>query len=281
MKVAYEVSPAFARLKPHFESLAGRNWTNPTFETLGIREYGPWFMWAFRNMTANAGYYRDPRSTNGFYRKVAREINLACDEGRVPSRLVISGFLDPGALSRIRYVPRSILNIAKLFLFRHQKVMVRGDANMVPWMDSLYQEMVFRQPQPQPAFYPETNVLVIPDTISAKLAVAVQNFVGANYVYLFIGLAWAGLAAFLVLLGLVRRWRFTEPGIVVLLLLATAIVTRLVFFSFLQATWWMDGYARYLFPVMPLTSCFFLLLIYQAITLWRQRQGLSSSDTQC
>src|SRR5205085_4691061 len=116
IKMAYEVSPTFARLKPEFESLTGRNWTNPTFETLGIREIGPWFMWAFRNMTANAGYYKDPRSTNDFYRRVAREINLACDEGRIPCRLVVSGFLDPGALSRFRYLPRSILNIAKLFL---------------------------------------------------------------------------------------------------------------------------------------------------------------------
>ena len=134
LRLAYEVSPTFAQLKPQFEALPGRNWTNPAFDTLGIREYGPWFMWALRNMTANAGYYKDPVSTNDFYRKIAREINQACDEGRIPSRLVVSGFLDPGAVSRIRYLPRSIGRIAKLFLFRHQKVMVRADTNLVPWM---------------------------------------------------------------------------------------------------------------------------------------------------
>lgn len=95
LRLAYEASPTFAQLKPEFEELPGRNWTNPAFDTLGIREYGPRFMWALRNMTANAGYYKDPVSTNAFYRKVAREINQACDEGRVPSRLVVSGFLDP------------------------------------------------------------------------------------------------------------------------------------------------------------------------------------------
>ena len=99
LRLAYEVSPTFAQLKPQFEALAGRNWTNPAFDTLGIREYGPWFMWALRNMTANAGYYKDPVSTNAFYRKIAREINQACDEGRVPARLVVSGFLDPGAVA--------------------------------------------------------------------------------------------------------------------------------------------------------------------------------------
>lgn len=261
LRVAFEVSPTFAQLKPHFEAPTGRMWTNPAFDTLGIREFGPWFMWALRNMTANAGYYKDPVSTNAFYRKVAREINQACDEGRIPSRLVVSSFLDPGALSRIRYLPRSIPPIAKLFLFRHQKVMVRADTNLVPWMDSLYQEMVLRPPQPR---IDDSNAVVIPNTISARLAVAVHNFIGASYVYVFIGLAWAGLAAFVCLIFFFRRWRVSDPRITSLVLLGTTIAVRLVFFSFLDATWWMSGYERYVFPIMPLSTCFFILLIYEA-----------------
>jgi hypothetical protein len=267
LRLAYEVSPTFAQLKPEFEALPGRDWTNPAFDTLGLRGYGPWFMWALRNMTANAGYYKDPVSTNAFYRKIAREINQACDEGHVPSRLVVSGFLDPGAVSRIRYLPRSIGRIAKLFLFRHQKGMVRADTNLVPWMSELYEEMVFRQPQSR---IDASNAVVIPATVSAKAAVAVQNFIGGYYVYLFIALTWAALAAFLTLLVFFRRWRVSEPRIIVLLLLAAAIVTRLIFFSFLDATWWMAGYERYIFPIMPLSACFFILLIYEAFVVWRK-----------
>jgi hypothetical protein len=142
--------------------------------------------------------------------------------------------------------------------------MVRADTNLVPWMSELYHEMVFRQPQPK---IDDSNAVVIPNTLSAKAAVATQNFIGAYYVYLFIGLAWAGLAAFLVLLWFVRQWRASEPRIIVLLLLAATIVTRLVFFSFLDATWWMAGYERYVFPIMPLSACFFILLIYEAFTV--------------
>jgi hypothetical protein len=276
LRIAYVVSPTFAQLQPHFEAPAGRNWTNPVFDTLGIREYGPWFMWAFRNMTANAGYYKDPDSTNAFYRDVAREINQACDEKRVHRRRVVSGFLDPGAVARIGYLPDGIVEIAKLFLFQHQKRGVRADTNLFPWMASLYEEMVFRPPQPT---IDDSNTVVIPDTASARLAVAVQNFIGAKYVYLFIGLAWAGLVAFLVLLGLIRRWRVAEPRIAVLILLAGTIVTRLVFFSFLQATWWMAGYERYLFPIMPLAACFLVLLVYEAIVVWRNGNGFSSSSS--
>ena len=271
--MAYEVSPTFAQLKPQFEALPGRNWTNPTFDTLGIREYGPWFMWALRNMTANAGYYRDPATARHFYRTVAGEINRACDEGRIPSRLVLSSFLDPGAASRIRYLPRSIPRIAKLFLIRHEKFKVRADTNLVPWMSELYEEMVFRRPQPR---IDESNAVVIPDTISAKLAVAAQNSIGKYYVYFFMGLAWGGLAALLAILCRFRRIRLSDPLFATLILLATVIASRLTFFSFLDATWWMDGYERYIFPIMPLTSCFFILLIYQAIAIWRNRRGFPS-----
>jgi hypothetical protein len=272
---AYEVSPAFAQLKPQFETVLGQNWTHPVFETLGVREFGLWFQWALRNMTANAGYYKDPVSTNAFYRKVARQINQACDEGRVPSRFVLSSFLDPGAVSRIRHVPRSIINIAKLFLFRHQKVMVRADTLLVPWMSELYTEMVFRRPQPK---IDESNTIVIPDTISAKAAVALQNFIGAYYVYLFIALAWAALAALIFLLCFFRRWRVADPLMTTLILLGTTVAMRILFFAFLQATWWMSGYERYLFPVMPLATCFFLLLIYEAFVVWRNRESSPSAN---
>lgn len=274
IRLAYEVSPTFAQLKPQFESLSGRNWTVPVYDTLRIREFGPWFMWALRNMTANAGYYKDPVSTNAFYRKLAREINQACDQGRIPSRFVLSGFLDPGAVSRIRYLRGGIKEIANLFLFRHQKLMVRADTNMVPWMDSLYQEMVFRQPQLEPYYHPEANIVVISNTISARLAVATQNFIGAYHVYLFIALAWAGLAGFVVMIFFFRRWRFGDPLVTTLVLLGTTIAARIVFFAFLEATWWMSGYERYLVPVMPLTTCFFVLLIFEAIALCRGRRAL-------
>ncbi|MFL6521723.1 MAG: hypothetical protein ACJ8NS_16025 [Chthoniobacterales bacterium] len=269
--MAFEVSPHFALLKPEFEAPNGRVWTTPVFETLGIHEYGLWFPWALRNVMNNSGYYKDALTTNRFYRQAAREINQACDQGRIPSRIVLSGFLDPGAVSRIRYLPSGIVQIARLFLFRHHKVMVRADTILKPWMSELYTEMVFRAPQPK---IDESNAIVIPNTFSARGAVAVQNFIGATYVYLFIGLAWAALGSFICLLVFWRRWRLADPLITILILLGATIAVRLVFFSFLQATWWMSGYDRYLFPVMPLSSCFFGILTYEAIQLWRKRDAL-------
>jgi hypothetical protein len=142
--------------------------------------------------------------------------------------------------------------------------MVRADKDLQPWMSELYTEMVFRQPQPK---IDESNAIVIQNTISARLAVATQNFIGAGHVYLFIVLAWLGLGAFLLLIWFIRRLQLGDPLNAALLLLGTTIAMRIVFFSFLDATWWVGGYERYLVPVMLLTNCFLILLIYQAVRI--------------
>ena len=84
------------------------------------------------------------------------------------------------------------------------------------------------------------------------------------------GLATAGLAAALTIAWRVRQLPAGNPLNAVLVLLGAAIFLRVIFFTFLDATWWIGGYDRYLFPVLPLTSCFFILLIYQAFALGRR-----------
>jgi hypothetical protein len=102
------------------------------------------------------------------------------------------------------------------------------------------------------------------------------------YVYLVIAMAWTSLPALLLIVSRFRRVRLSNPLVVTLILLGAAIVSRLIFFSFLDATWWMDGYERYIFPIMPMTSCFFILLIYQAIAIWRNRSGFPTPvSNQC
>ena len=69
------------------------------------------------------------------------------------------------------------------------------------------------------------------------------------------------------------RYRFTSfsKPLHRAVLLAASILFRVTLFSYLDATWWIGGYERYLFPVMPLYSCFLVLLVYQALTGWRKR----------
>jgi hypothetical protein len=258
---AYEVSPTFAQLKPQLEGDVGRTWQVPTFATLGVHEYGHWFMWALRSAAASTDdIYASPASANQFYRKVAKEVNRACDEGRVPCRFVLASFLDPGALAQLGYVPQSLGRMISLFVLPHQKIAGGDDAILTPAQRALYDEMTGRRPNRSQSPTGETS-------LSAK----VENFIGNYYRLLVAALALAGLAAGLMITIYFRRVRISQSSNAVLILLAATIFVRVIFFAFLDATWWMGEYERYIFPVMPLTSCFLIVLIYQAFATWRGR----------
>lgn len=260
---AFELSPTFARLKPEFEAELGRNWQNPVRETLGISEYGPWFMWALRSVAAKTGIHTDPATANQFYSAAAAEINHALDEGRVPSRIVISSFLDPDAPEFFGYLPESLLKMAEYFFMSRPRSSVHEDTNLVPWMHALYDEMTGRRPFPLEI---RGRGRVGP---VARLSAKMEDFIGRNYRVLLAVLCVTALAAALILLPNFSQLHLCEPLNAALLVLAATIILRVTFFAFLDATWWMAGYDRYLVPAMPLTSCFLVLLIYRAIAVWR------------
>jgi hypothetical protein len=260
---AFELSPTFARLKPQFEAEVGRNWQNPVRETLGISEYGPWFMWALRSVAAKTGIHTDPATANQFYSAAAAEINRALDEGRAPSRIVISSFLDPDAPKFFGYLPESFRKMTEYFFMPRPRISVHEDTNLTPWMRVLYDEMTGRRLVPL-----EIRGRGRVGSV-ARLSAKMEDFIARNYRVLLATLCVAGLAATLILLPDFRQLRLSEPLNAALFVLAATIILRVTFFAFLDATWWMAGYDRYLIPVMPLTSCFFVLLIYRAIAVWR------------
>jgi hypothetical protein len=259
LEAACKVSPTFAQLKPQFEGDLGRNWQVPAREALGIHEIGaPWFLWALRGVAANThGVYENPASANRFYREAAREINRACDEGRVPSRFVLSSFLDPGALANISYMPESFPRIAGLFLMRFQKIAGRDDAILTESQRTLYDEMTRRG---------------VAQSSREGVSVAAEDFLRSYHRYFVAALSVAGLGAILLVAWLFRQFRMSDSLNAVLIVLATAILLRVILFTFLDATWWIGDYERYVFPVMPLYSCFLIVLIYQSIAVWRRAE---------
>lgn len=85
---AYAASAAARELQPYFEGAGGEFWrsigcsqtrTDPCPEILS-----GWFMWALRDAAAQAGHYANAREARAFYRRLAREVNAACDRGTIP-----------------------------------------------------------------------------------------------------------------------------------------------------------------------------------------------------
>jgi hypothetical protein len=262
---AYAVSPALARLRPQFEGELGRAWQVPATAVLGHPEFGPWFMWAFRSVTANTdALHANPASANEFYNQIAREIKNACDDGRLQCRNAPLGFLDPGAFSFLNYLPESMARTAALFARPHQKIYLREDPITTPAQRALYDEMTGRRPGPPPA-----NESF---NWSDRLSISAENVIGAWYPFLVVALAIGALAA----IGVIAIFRLVGIATrmdAALSLLAAVILIRFLFFSFLDATWWTDDYERYLFPIMPLSSGFFALTIWKAFAGLRKRNA--------
>jgi hypothetical protein len=255
LQKAYSVSPTFSLLRPQLEGELGHNWQVPAFSALGVHEIGtPWFLWALRSTADAAGVHKSAASARRFYRNVAKEINRACDEGRIPSRVVVSSLLDPGALANLRHMPQSFPRIAALFLLQYHTLEGRDDAILTESQRALYDEMTGRGPSP-----------------TLGISAGLENVIGSYHRFLVVGLSIAGLAAALTIAWRFRQLRASDPLNAALILLGAAIFMRVLLFTFLDATWWIGGYERYLFPVLPLYSCFLILLIHQAIVL--QRRG--------
>ena len=142
-QLAYEVSPTFARLKPHFEGKLGQDWGYETLTSHGIAgEIGAgWFHWAFRNVADRAGMHSSAARAKDFYKRVAREINRACKEERLPHRRVLFSFADPTAALGIPYVSQSLGKITALFVRSYPKIWRREAFNLRPDQRDLYLEM--------------------------------------------------------------------------------------------------------------------------------------------
>lgn len=94
----YEVSPAFAELKPYFEGPPSAGFKPPGcgLETECNAFLMGWFMWALRDGVAYAGHYASHQSSEQFYRRLAAEIDTACETGALncgaPRRTMLPPF---------------------------------------------------------------------------------------------------------------------------------------------------------------------------------------------
>ena len=117
----YAVSPAFAELRPYLEGETGEAWAGPGAAMTGIppeeREIaGGWFMWALRDAVELAGHGRTGADAMAYYRKLADEVNAACDDGRLAAGPRHSGFVpvwNPGYGPMLRV---SLARATKFFL---------------------------------------------------------------------------------------------------------------------------------------------------------------------
>lgn len=148
LQLAYAASPTFAQLQPALEGPIAAGWKQLTAKELHCCEGeigGAWLRFALRYVADQAGFHRDAQTAQQFYGNIARELNRAFDERRLPHRYVFSTFFDPGALSFIREIPRSLERVLSVFFQRYSISMVREEDILPTERQQLYDEMCLRR----------------------------------------------------------------------------------------------------------------------------------------
>jgi hypothetical protein len=89
---AYEISPTFGKIKDQLDGPVGIRWQS----LAGENEIpAAFFIWAFRDSVAAAGYHDSGEKALDFYRQMGAEIATACDAGRLHCRTFSSSLVPP------------------------------------------------------------------------------------------------------------------------------------------------------------------------------------------
>jgi hypothetical protein len=115
----YQVSPSFSQLKGYLDPSTGSPWQFGCHfypETCGDIA-GGWFIWAVRDAVAINGYYTSPKSAANFYRRLANEVEGACQSGKLQCKPLLFGMIPRISTSQWRKLPDSLIEALRMVTF--------------------------------------------------------------------------------------------------------------------------------------------------------------------
>jgi hypothetical protein len=259
LQLAFKASPAFARLQPRLDGADGEAWRIGTFRNTGVQgEIGiNWLLWAIRHAAAGEGIHDTAKRAERFYRDVARELNAAFADGRLPARFLWASFIGPNFIPEAHQLAPSLFRLLGLFIARHDMEALADDEILLPDEARLYDELTLR--------HPGGGKRLDPAAVDERL----KRAIGHHYRFVVFALTAASVLAAITLLLPKHRLRLSSALDCALLLLFCAISARVGLFAVIDATSWPVAYDRFLFPVMPLSSIFLVALVYRGASALR------------
>jgi hypothetical protein len=243
-------SPTFAKLRAPLAGPIGEAWRIETSRQVGTpNEIGVgWIVWATRQAASAEGIFASPKSARRFFTKASREIGAACDDGRLPTRFVLDGFLDPFAQSGgLRRLPGSAARVAARVFARWPIGPIPDDANLTTTETSLYNQMTLRR-----------SAGVGPRTGAAVFA---EQLIGRYHLFLMLALHLLAAGALVSLWLSRRRLEKHTSFVCTIALLAAAVLLRAALLAWLDATAFDATQDRFLAPILPLWSVVLVLVI--------------------
>jgi hypothetical protein len=261
---AYSVSPAARELQPFFEGAGGAAWRQVSCEQMGRTQcpeiLAGWFMWALRQSVTVAGHYRSATEAQEFYRRLAREINEACERKAIACRGYRATMIPPWHSS---YFEQTLESARKVY----STLVTLGD------LDPKANPSV-GTPEQIEYFNRLTGNRAVTDEWTGPHGVrqnpATQLSRAQRLITPILFPASVALWLFLVIASLRRR--SLHPGHVLAASLFAAIVMRVGLLSFLEATSMPSNNILYLSPVVPELLAVIPCVLFLAIFARREAQ---------
>jgi hypothetical protein len=286
---AYAASPAARELAPYLDGEMGRRWVATSRgypkpwgcaddpQTCGDEILSGWFVWALRDAAAAAGHHGSATAADAYYRRLASEINGACDRLAIPCREPRATLAPVWRGHYLRDAVKASGRVLLTLLYLNG-----GDVGVPASSLTAEQARIFQSAINSPVsgigdvadagvvFRPleEARIALTRSIGSFYSTASTMLAIPALVSYFFLLLAWAGVKSALV----------SGNTLLILTALLVAVFSRVGLLGFLEATSIPSNNMLYLLPVVPIYFLFVLMSIGTGLAAIRNivRGGLAS-----
>jgi len=290
----YRVSPSFLELKPFLEGDIGEKWgslfkgirerceRDPEFYNK-VKSYlsrdtskvwsraivddediqGGWFVWAFRDAVAAAGYHTSGATAANYYHRLAVEVNTACSDGRLICEAERASLIPPWHneynYPLLQTVFRSAIYLARFEDFDPNPGLSQGQDNLLKLFRDLTGERL------SPSQFEVTGL-----SEREKLKLNILSWIGKVYQSTIPFLTGLALIVYVVS-GIVKKFRksFTITFWLINTSLLIAIFDRLLILSMIHVTSFPAIIPQYLASSSPLLLMFVSLVLTDSFSTMR------------
>lgn len=268
------VSPAFAELQRQFDRGIARGWAGSSVSLTHLpaeeeQIAGGWMMWAFRECTARAGHAHSAGEAMAFYARLARELNQACDTGKLPAGPRRSGFMPAWREEQTPKFVRATRDFAD-FVIRFSRFSAKPPPSTgSPEELQLFRDLTLERLSP-PA--EEASTLAEAGESNRAWKIAALHAIGKTFRQALMILFWIAQLAAVVRLGWLlwqRRW----PSYPLLIAGAAwgACVASILIHAMIEATSFPVLTISSFAPIYPLLLVFIFAAFWDLAAAWTDR----------
>jgi hypothetical protein len=263
----YTVSPAFKELRQFIEGENGKAWSK--YGIAAEKDISTHFTWAFRDAVSLAGYYTSGDKAAEFYRRLASEVNAACERGTLDCfgrhNSLIPIWRNEYLIPMISFSGHMVVDILTLENIVQPCSATSGPEDITTLFKDMTHDRIKRAPNEDISLPCQYKVDSLKTSILYKL---LRIFKFYWFIIVPIGVFFY-IAQFIYFC---IRYPTQDIAIIVLTSLLLVIISRILLLSFIEVSTWpnMIHYIIYQASLYPVITAFSVLAI---LTTLIRREG--------